>query len=937
MLLSLATKIFGSSNDRLVKKLSQHIAPINELEPRFEAMSDTELQAQTNVFRQRLENGEPLDNLMHESFAVVREAAKRTLGQRHYDVQLMGGVVLHEGNIAEMKTGEGKTLVSTLPIYLNALSGKGAHIVTVNDYLAKRDSEWMGEIHRFLGLSVACITNELHPEERKDAYACDITYATNNELGFDYLRDNMRLQPGKIVQRDLNFAIVDEVDSILIDEARTPLIISGPSETASELYVEINKIIPDLDIHDYELDEKHKTVVLTEEGTEHIEQLLKDKGLLNDGGLYDAQNISLVHHANQALRANKLFHLDKDYIIKENRVVLIDEFTGRMMDGRRLSEGLHQAIEAKEGVEIQTENQTLASVTFQNYFRLYPKLSGMTGTAQTEAAEFQEIYNLGVVTMPTNVEIKRIDSNDKIYKSLAEKNIAIMELAKECQARKQPVLIGTVSIEKSENLSQLLKKNKIKHNVLNARHHEQEAQIIAQAGHPGAVTIATNMAGRGTDIQLGGNLEMRIENEIDESWPEDKKQEAAEKIKEEIARDKALVKEAGGLYVIGTERHESRRIDNQLRGRSGRQGDPGASIFFLSVEDDLMRIFAGDKLESLLANQRIGLQEGESLEHPLISKMLQRAQAKVEGMHFEIRKNLLKFDDVMNDQRTVIYNQRREIMHSEDLSDVAKDMRYDVIEDMVNAAIPPGSYPEKWDIETLHLNAMRLLGQDLPIAEWAKEEGIADAEILERITDITDRALAEKAAEAGPENFRKLERAIILQMLDQHWKEHLLNLDHLRQGINLRAFGQRDPLNEYKTEAFAAFENMLTQIRETITMTLCVVEVRRGDNRVGLAMPGFVRADEREIHETRQDPALMGAGPQDDQQGQNQTLQAPSLQQGLQGSQGGSNITSITRKPQKPFDKKDPSSWGKVQRNASCPCGSGKKFKHCHGSLQKKA
>ncbi|MGB4106901.1 MAG: preprotein translocase subunit SecA [Alphaproteobacteria bacterium] len=917
MLLNLATQIFGSSNGRKLKILAKHVPQINALEPRFEAMNDAELQSQTLLFRQRLANGEPLDSLLHEAFAATREAARRALGQRHYDVQLIGGLVLHEGDIAEMKTGEGKTLVATLPVYLNALTGKGVHVVTVNDYLAKRDAEWMGQIYRFMGLNTGCIVTNLSDQQRREAYAADVTYGTNNELGFDYLRDNMKYSLKQMVQRPFNFAIVDEVDSILIDEARTPLIISGPSELSTELYVSVNKLIPSLDDGDYEMDEKHKTVVLTEDGQEHAEQLLRDHGLLKEGSMYDIQNIALVHHINQALRAHRIFHADTDYIVKDDRVILIDEFTGRMMEGRRLSEGLHQAIEAKEGVKIQTENQTLASITFQNYFRLYPKLAGMTGTAQTEAAEFQEIYNLGVVEMPTNVPIARLDHDDKIYKSLKEKDGAIIDLIRDAQDRQQPVLVGTVSIDKSEKLAEALKKAKIKHSVLNARYHEQEAAIIAQAGRPGAVTIATNMAGRGTDIQLGGNADMRITQEIDPNLPEDERKKAADRIRSEVARDKQVVKDAGGLYVIGTERHESRRIDNQLRGRSGRQGDAGATMFFLSVEDDLMRIFAGDKLEALLGNKRIGLQEGEALEHPLISKMLQRAQAKVEGMHFEVRKNLLKFDNVMNDQRKVVYEQRREIMEADSIEELVRDMRHQVIEDTVRATIPHGAHAEQWDTGTLHAESMRLLGLDIPTVDWAKEEGIADEEMQERIIKISDEKMATKIANAGPDNWRRIEKGIVLQIFDQHWKEHLLNLDHLRQGINLRAFGQRDPLNEYKTEAFGMFETMLNQMREAITMMLSLVEVNVGEERIGLIMPGA--APPVKTQEGRQDPALMGSGLH--------AKQSPPAQK---------RVEPFPQQKRK-FDKDNPETWGKVQRNADCPCGSGKKFKHCHGNIAQKA
>ncbi len=905
MLLNLATKIFGSSNDRKLKELSRHIDSINALESRYKDMSDAELTAQTVTFRERLAKGESLDALIPEAFATVREAASRTLGQRHYDVQLIGGLALHKGQIAEMKTGEGKTLVATLAAYLNALPGKGVHVVTVNDYLAQRDAEWMGQVYRFLGLEVGCITADLNNDERKKAYAADVTYGTNNELGFDYLRDNMKYQLETMVQREFHFAIVDEVDSILIDEARTPLIISGPSETSSELYNAVDKIIPGLEKQDFELDEKMKTVNFTDSGAEHVEELLKEHGILTDGALYDAHNIALVHHVNQALRAHKLFALDKDYIVKDGRVVIIDEFTGRMMEGRRFSEGLHQALEAKENVAIQNENQTLASITFQNYFRMYPKLAGMTGTASTEADEFMSIYSLDVVEIPTNVVVQRLDHDDKIYKNLAEKEAAILELILQCRERGQPILVGTTSIEKSEKLAAQLKKAKIPHHVLNARYHEQEAFIIAQAGRPGAVTIATNMAGRGTDIQLGGNLDMRIREETDPSWTEDKLKKATEKIRTEIEEDRQKVRDAGGLYVIGTERHESRRIDNQLRGRSGRQGDPGASMFFLSLEDDLMRIFGSDKMEMLLAHKHVGLREGEALTHPWISKTLERAQAKVESMHFDARKHLLKFDNVMNDQRKVIYEQRRELMAAENVDDFATDIRHSVIEELVQRCIPAGSYTEQWDVESLKSEAHRLLNLDLPINEWAAEEGIAEDEIIERLIDASDKMIARKVADTGPEIYRKLQKALILQKLDQHWKEHLLNLDHLRQGINLRAFGQRDPLNEYKTESFSMFENMLDYFRENVVETMSLVEY----NIDPQARQMMLRQENAGLQESRQDPALSGAG-----------------------SAQGQNIVQMPVE-KKPFDKNDPSTWGKVQRNAACPCGSGKKYKHCHGKV----
>lgn len=908
MLLALAQKIFGSSNERVLRGLSRHIDPINALESKYEAMSDADLRAMTDTFREQLKNGAKLDDLLHDAFAVVREAAKRTLGQRHFDVQLLGGLVLHQGKIAEMRTGEGKTLVATLPAYLNALSGQGVHVVTVNDYLAKRDAAWMGQVYGFLGLTTGCITNDVQDQARQDAYNADITYGTNNEFGFDYLRDNMKFRKEAMVQRPFNFAIVDEVDSILVDEARTPLIISGPAENSSELYIAADALIPQLIADDFEVDEKQRTVTLTEAGQEHIEQLLRDSGMLADGNLYDVQNIALVHHANQALRAHKLFTLDKDYIVKDGKVVIIDEFTGRMMEGRRFSEGLHQALEAKEKVNIQNENQTLASITFQNYFRLYPKLSGMTGTAMTEAAELMEIYKLGVVEIPTNRPVTRVDHDDKIYKSLREKEDAAIELIRECLERKQPVLVGTVSIEKSEKLSAALKKAKIPHNVLNARYHEQEAHIIAQAGRPGAVTIATNMAGRGTDIQLGGNLEMRIATEIPADMAEDQRQSKINALKAEIERDRDIVREAGGLFIIGTERHESRRIDNQLRGRAGRQGDPGATIFFLSLEDDLMRIFGAEKMEALLGNKTIGLREGEALTHPWISKALERAQARVETMNFEIRKNLLKFDNVMNDQRKVVYEQRREIIESDSVEDVVAEMRHEVITEMVRRFIPEQSYADQWDTAGLKLEVQRVLAMDLPVDEWAKEEGIADAEITERVIDESDRKMAQKAINTNPSVFRQIEKAFLLQLLDQHWKEHLLNLDHLRQGINLRAFGQRDPLNEYKAEAFSMFEMMLTQLRESVTQTLSMIDI---STPVGAeqAILG-PQPDPARVHETRTDPAMMGTG-----------LSAPAAE-----APRSATVRNL-------FDEKNPATWGNVSRNAPCPCGSGKKYKQCHGKI----
>lgn len=904
MILGIASKLFGTSNERLVKKLSKTIPTINAWEAEVETLTDAALRAKTDEFRNRLTNGAKLDDIQPEAFAVVREAAKRTLGQRHYDVQMIGGVTLHNGMIAEMRTGEGKTLVATLAAYLNALEGKGVHVVTVNDYLAERDSQWMGQIYRFLGLSVGCIKANISDVERKAAYACDITYGTNNEFGFDYLRDNMKFRIDDMVQRPFNFAIVDEVDSILIDEARTPLIISGPAETSSELYIQIDKAIPKLLDEDYELDEKTRTVTLSEAGIEHAEKILRDLNLLTEGNMFDAQNIALVHHVNQALRAHKIFKRDTDYIVKDDRVVIIDEFTGRMMEGRRYSEGLHQALEAKENVAIQNENQTLASITFQNYFRLYPKLAGMTGTAMTEATEFEDIYGLRVVDIPTNKDVSRIDHNDQIYKSFDDKFKAIVELIEDCTRRNQPVLVGTTSIEKSEILSAALKKRKIVHNILNARHHEQEAQIIAQAGTPGTVTIATNMAGRGTDIQLGGNLEMRVEQEVDPAWSDEKKEKTTAKIKQEIADAAQQVRDAGGLYVIGTERHESRRIDNQLRGRSGRQGDSGQTIFFLSLDDDLMRIFGAERLEPLLAHRKIGLKDGEALAHPLISKTLERAQIKVEQQNYEIRKNLLKFDNVMNDQRKVIYEQRRDIMSSDDLSDLIAEMRHDVIADIVERNMPPGSYADQWDTDVMESESRRILGIDAPIAAWAKEEGVGEEDIETRLRDMADTYMAAKSVDTSAPVMRRVEKAILLQQLDSHWKEHLQNLDHLRQGINLRAFAQRDPLNEYKAEAFALFQGMLDRLREAVTLTLSMVEIDPERGALNL-MP---RADFKNIKTNHPDP----------------DNPAKAEKQNPMAS-----VTKINRS----FDANDPHTWNKTPRNAPCPCGSGKKYKHCHGIL----
>ena len=910
MIGAIAKRFLGSANDRIVRGLLKTVEEINTLEPEVSALDGAALRARTDEFRQRLGGGESLDDILPEAFATVREAAKRTLGERHYVVQLVGGMVLHEGKIAEMKTGEGKTLVSTLAVYLNALEGKGVHVVTVNDYLAKRDAAWMGQIYDFLGLSVGCIVHGLIDDERRAAYDSDVTYGTNNEYGFDYLRDNMKFELKSMVQRPFGFAIVDEVDSILVDEARTPLIISGPTEASSDLYMALDKLIPKLTAEHFETDEKARTVVMTDPGVEFVEDLLRDAGQMKGESLYDIENVTVVHHVNQALRAHKLFTRDKDYIVKDDKVVIIDEFTGRAMEGRRYSEGLHQALEAKEGASIQQENQTLASITFQNYFRLYPKLAGMTGTAATEAAEFADIYKLDVVEIPTNVPMIRKDDDDEVYRSVTEKNNAIIELIEDCRKRGQPALVGTVSIEKSEHLAGLLMKKKIPHQVLNARYHEQEAQIIAQAGRAGAITIATNMAGRGTDIQLGGNVDMRVANEAgDEEGPA--RDAAYAKIAGEIAEEKAKVLEAGGLYVIGTERHESRRIDNQLRGRSGRQGDPGHSTFFLSLEDDLMRIFGSERMESVL--KRLGLQEGEAIIHPWINKALEKAQQKVEARNFDIRKNLLKFDDVMNDQRKVIYEQRIDLMRADDVSETIADMRHEIVESLVAEHIPEKEYAEQWDAEGLGLAAKRIFGLDLPIAEWAAEEGIADEEIRSRLDEAVSHKLAEKVARYGPEIWRMVEKSLVLQLLDQHWKEHLLALDHLRQGIGLRAFGQKDPLNEYKREAFNLFETMLGTLRETLTTALSHLELHIQEPEQ-VAQSAQARAAGQEMRASHPNPLT---GEEEMANGELATLARP----------------PSSRRAAATIDANNPATWGKVRRNAPCPCGSGKKYKHCHGGV----
>lgn len=920
MIGAIARRLFGTANERYLKGLQKDVDATNALESALEALSGDELRARTPWLRQRLNDGEELDSLLADAFATVREAAKRTLGQRHFDVQLMGGIVLHRGMIAEMKTGEGKTLVATLAVYLNALAEKGVHVVTVNDYLAQRDAEWMGQIYKYLGLEVGCIVHGLNDTERQRAYAADVTYGTNNELGFDYLRDNMKFQLDDLVQRPFNYAIVDEVDSILIDEARTPLIISGPTEDSSTMYAAIDKLIPKLADEDYEKDEKVRAATYTEAGTEKIEQLLREAGLLTDGNLYDIGNVSLVHHANQALRAHKLFARDTDYIVKDDKVIIIDEFTGRMMEGRRYSEGLHQALEAKEHVHIEHENQTLASITFQNYFRLYPKLAGMTGTAMTEAGEFSEIYGLEVVEVATNLPCIRDDMDDEVYRTTAEKDDAIISLIEDCRERQQPILVGTVSIEKSEHLAALLKKKKVPHNVLNARYHEQEAYIIAQAGVPGGVTIATNMAGRGTDIQLGGNFDMRVLQEVGDTTDEDAREKSIARIRSEVEDKKNLVIDAGGCVIIGTERHESRRIDNQLRGRSGRQGDPGASKFFLSLEDDLMRIFGSERIDGML--QKLGLEEGEAIVHPWVNKALEKAQQKVEARNFEIRKNLLKYDDVMNDQRKVIYEQRRELMAAEDVADDIADMRHQVIDDMVARCIPEKAYPEQWNTNALHEEALRVLGMDLPVAEWAKEEGIADAEIRDRLTDAADRMMAEKAANYGPEIMRSVEKSLLLQILDQVWKEHLLTLDHLRQGIGLRAYAQRDPLNEYKREAFALFEAMLEHLRERVTLVLCHIELR-----LAPIEEMMFQHPEQEMTETREDPALRLSA-------RESAVAEAALADAPASGLAPPPALPIRRRQAAPtLDPDDPATWGRVPRNAPCPCGSGKKYKHCHGRV----
>jgi preprotein translocase subunit SecA len=910
-MLSLTRKLFGSANDRRIKKLQPRVEAINALEPELESLTDAELVAKTDEFKKRHADGETLEQLLPEAFAAVREAARRALGQRHYDVQLVGGIILHEGDIAEMKTGEGKTLVATAPVYLNALTGKGVHVVTVNDYLASRDAEWMGKVYAQLGLTTGAILNGMTDEARRDAYACDVTYATNNELGFDYLRDNMKYSLKEMVQRGHHFAIVDEVDSILIDEARTPLIISGRTEDKTDFYKTMDSIIPLLDEDDYEIDEKSRSILITEDGNDKIEVLLREHNLLEEGDLYDAENVMVVHHLNQALRAHKVHQKDKDYIVKDRKVVLIDEFTGRMMQGRRLSNGLHQAIEAKEGADIQPENQTLASITFQNYFRLYNKLAGMTGTASTEADEFHSIYGLGLAEIPTNRPIQRQDDEDEVYRTAREKNDAIVEDIKQAVEKGQPVLVGTVSIEKSESLSEFLKKKKIKHQVLNARYHEQEAGIVAQAGVPGAVTIATNMAGRGTDIQLGGNVEFRLADWIDEQTQKSEApdEKAIETKRAEIAAEVETLKqkalEAGGLYVLATERHESRRIDNQLRGRSGRQGDPGRTKFYISVEDDLLRIFAADRLDAIM--RMGGLKEGEAIQHPWMSKAIETSQKKVEQRNFDIRKDVLKYDDVMNDQRKAIFEQRIEFMTDDDVSDVIKDMREETAETIVARFIPPKALPDQWDVDGLHEAVIEYFNIDLPVKDWAEEEGIADEEIVERLKNAAEKTYAIKASETGSELMRRVEKQILLETIDRGWREHLQRLESLRSIIGLRGYGQRNPLDEYKTEAFSLFDHLLSSLREDVTKVMMKVRVQATPPQPA-PLP--------EMKTTHIDPRT----------GRNE-MDGPDAGPVAPRTAPTQRRTSMSGNPN------DPASWGKVQRNAPCPCGSGKKYKHCHGAI----
>ena len=900
-----AAKVFGTTNDRKLVSFQKRVPQINALEDHYAALSDSELKDVTAGFRAELAQGKTIDDLLPNAFAAVREAAKRSLGLRHFDVQMVGGMVLHAGMISEMKTGEGKTLVATLPVYLNALEGKGVHVVTVNDYLAKRDSAWMAKVYGALGLTTGVIVHGLDDNERRAAYASDVTYGTNNELGFDYLRDNMKYHLEEMVQRGHNYAIVDEVDSILVDEARTPLIISGPVDDQSSLYNSLDGFIPQLVAADYDLDEKQRSVSLTEAGNEHLEQLLVAAGAMK-GTLYDAANVPIIHHITQALRAHTLFQRDKDYIVKDDQVIIIDEFTGRMMEGRRYSEGLHQAIEAKEHVTVQPENVTLSSVTFQNYFRMYSKLAGMTGTALTEADEFQDIYNLEVIEIPTNVPVARKDEDDQVFRTAKEKYAAITETLRDAIARGQPVLVGTTSIEKSEELSTLLQSAQIKHNVLNARYHEQEALIIAQAGAPGAVTIATNMAGRGTDIKLGGNLDMRIANELVDVPEGAERERQITKIKDDIESKKRVVIDAGGLFVIGTERHESRRIDNQLRGRSGRQGDPGLSRFYLSLQDDLMRIFGSERLDGML--QKLGLKDGEAIIHPWINKALEKAQQKVEARNFDIRKNLLKFDNVMNDQRKVIFDQRVGIMKGEEISETVDDLRHDIIGELISKHIPENAYAEQWDAAGLRERLREAVAVDFPIEDWAKEEGIADEEIRERVLKTADDYYNSKREKFTPDIMIQVEKSVLLQTMDRLWREHIVAVEYLRQVIGLRGYGQRDPLNEYKTEGFTLFSEMVTNMKEAVTSQLMRIDIRmQGEDDL---LPDETQLPPMQAHHI---DATTGR----DDVGEG----APVF--------GSFNQPTVSTGP---IDPKNPETWGKVGRNDDCPCGSGKKYKHCHGA-----
>jgi preprotein translocase subunit SecA len=909
MLGGIAKAIFGSSNDRYVKSIMKIVDKINALEGDIAAMDDDRLKGQTQIFRDRLAAGEALDDILPEAFATVREASKRVMGMRHFDVQMVGGIVLHRGEIAEMRTGEGKTLTETLACYLNAIEGKGVHVVTVNDYLARRDAEWMGKIYGFLGLTTGVVVPNIAEHERREAYACDITYATNNELGFDYLRDNMKYERAQMVQRPFNFAIVDEVDSILVDEARTPLIISGPTDEKSELYMQVHAIVLQLDEGDYDKDEKSRNVTLTEDGTEKVERLLEGAGLLTGSNLYDYENTLVVHHLDQALKANVMFKRDIDYIVKDGKVIIIDEFTGRMMDGRRWSNGLHQAVEAKEGVDIEPENQTLATITFQNYFRMYPKLSGMTGTAATEAGEFHEIYKLNVVEIPTNLPVQRVDENDQFYKNTQDKFGAIAKTIKEANDRGQPVLVGTVSIEKSELLAEFLEKEGVKHSVLNARFHESEAHIVAQAGRLGSVTIATNMAGRGTDIQLGGNFEFRLHDELGD-MPEGKERDAAiAALQAEIAAEKAKVIEAGGLFVLATERHESRRIDNQLRGRSGRQGDPGLSRFYLSLDDDLLRIFGSETLFSKMMNS--SLEDGEAIGGKWLSKAIETAQKKVEARNYDIRKQLVEYDNVMNDQRKVIYDQRSDIMDAEAVDDIIEDMLNDTVNNIVSDHCPEGTYPEQWDVEGLKLKCAMVLGLAPDIDSWLQEDGLGPEMIEDRISELASARFAEKGAKLDESIWRQVEKSILLQTLDHHWKEHLSTLDALRQVIYLRAYAQKNPVNEYKQEAFGLFERMLSAIREGVTRTIATNDFRAEEELVPQDLPELP-----DFLTTHIDPFT----------GEDNSADSDAAALGL--------VTTKIPRPAAGPGGSDPFAGNPdLRRNDPCPCGSGKKYKHCHGAF----